>query len=642
MTFHRLAEYFSELEATTLRNSMVEILARLFAEVDIGDIGNLSYLLQGRVAPLYEPLEFGVADKMMIRAIARVLDCPEESVLSTFKKEGDLGKAVEKLKAVSGKQSALSSMSVHTVYTELHTLALTTGAESQKKKSVILADLLTKADPQAANYIVRITLGKLRLGFSDATILEGLSWMLGGDKSQKKTIEEAYNVRPDLGYIAHAVKAHGMQGIAHVSPAIGTPILMARANRLSSSAEIIEKIGQCAVEYKYDGLRLQVHYRRHSERSEESRRKQNDRTGSFPFDSAQGQDDTSIRMFSRNLEDVTVMFPDIAAALETQINADEVIFEGEVVAFNPQTGVFVPFQETMQRKRKYGIEEKAAEIPVKLFAFELLYCDGENYITQPYEKRKKQLKKVIGFSRHSEERSDEESRPDPSLLFRMTGDTIIYAQEIIAQSEDDVEDMFADSVKKHFEGIIAKRLDGVYEAGARGWNWIKYKKAMNKKLSDTIDVVVMGYTLGEGKRTAFGVGQFLTGVYDEKQDRFVTISKVGTGLTDNQFREFITRVKSLHVKEQPANYDVEKLLVPDVWVSPSLVVEVSCDEITRSAVHTAGRVMEPSKSGKALSVKIAGFALRFPRLERFRDDKRATDASTVSEVEKMYQAQKGD
>lgn len=587
MTFHELSQYFAELEKTTLRNKMVEILSSLFKKASADEIGKLSYLLQGRVAPLYEPIEFGVADKMMIRAIAKGLETDEADVLKAFKHAGDLGKTVEGIKNQESRIKGKGTTSIADVYEQLREVAQSQGEGSQDKKIELLADLIHSLDPLSANYVVRMTLGKLRLGFSDMTILEGLSWMLEGSKALKDRIELAYNVRPDLGFIARTVKEKGIAGLSHVIPKPGTPILMARANRLTSSEDIMLKIGECAVEYKYDGLRLQVHW--------------NGKT---------------IRMFSRNLEDVTPMFPDIAEAVKKQISVKDIIFEGEVVAYNPKTNVFVPFQETMQRKRKYDIAEKAAEIPVKLFAFELLYYDGESYLTKPYKVRKAQLKKSV-----------------------KTGHTIIYAQEIIAKSPKDVEDMFDDSVAKHFEGIIAKRLDGIYEAGARGWNWIKFKKAMNKKLMDTVDVLVMGYTLGEGKRTAFGVGQFLTGVYDKKKDKFYTFTKIGTGLTDEQFKEFVRRVKPLVTKEKPPLYDVDKLLTPDIWVDPKLVVEMSGDEITRSAVHTAGRVMEPSKSGKAFSVKEPGYAMRFPRLVAFRDDRRPEDATTVDEVEKIFEKQ---
>lgn len=602
MTFHELSIYFSELEKTTLRNEMTKILSDLYKKADTDEIGKLCYLLQGRVVPLYEKIEFGVADKMVIRAIAQGLELKSEEVLKVFKEEGDLGKAVEKLKVnppVGGQKLKVKNLNLLEVYEILYKVATSTGTGSQEIKAQLLSQLIRDVDPLSARYIVRMPLGKMRLGFSDQTVLDAFSWMLKGDKSLKDTIERAYNVRPDLGFIASQIKKRGIEGIRHITPTIGTPILMARANRLSSSEEILEKIGECAIEYKYDGLRLQVHYSKRKVQNAKLKAK-----------------DYSIKMFSRNLENITEMFPDIKEAIIKQIDAREVILEGEVVAYNPHTGVFVPFQETMQRKRKYDIAEKALEIPVKLFSFELLYADEESFLDKPYSQRKRKLKEII-----------------------QKGNTILYAQEIIAKNSQDIEDMFEDSVSKHFEGIMAKKLDGLYEAGVRGWNWIKFKKAMSKKLSDTIDVLVMGYTLGEGKRTTFGVGQFLTGVYDESQDKFVTTSKIGTGLTDEQFREFIKRVKKLEIKDQPKEYDVDKLLTPDVWLRPSLVVEVGSDEITRSAVHTAGRILKPSKSGKAFDVATPGFALRFPRLENFRDDKKATDATTVQELADMFKKQ---
>lgn len=593
MNFTDLADYFEKLEKTSSRLAMTETLARLFKEAPPQTIGKICYLLQGRVVPLYEPVEFGMADKMVMRAISQALDLDTNEVVKVFKSTGDLGATVEKLKTHVHKKG--TQLTVIEVFAQLETLARKGGAGSQEGKINLFSDLILKVDALSARYIVRMVLGKLRLGFSDMTILDGLSWMLTGNKKERPEIERAYNVRPDLGYIAQTVKTSGVKGLALVVPVPGTPILMARANRLSSAKEILEKIGTCAVEYKYDGLRLQVHLKR--------------ATGS-------GQRAVNVQLFSRNLEDVTPMFPDIVEAVEKQIHSHTTIIEGEVVAYNPHTGVFVPFQETMQRKRKYNIAEKAAEIPVKLFVFELLFADGKSYLHEEYSKRKQKLKEIV-----------------------KNGEVIKYAQETIAKTPEVLEKVFNDSIAKHFEGIMAKKLNGVYEAGVRGWNWIKYKKAMNKKLNDTIDVLVMGYTKGEGKRTAFGVGQFLTGVYDAKHDKFVTVSKIGTGLTDEQFREFFRRVKQLETKEKPVLYETDKLLDPDIWLTPQLVVEVSCDEITRSAVHTAGRIMEPSKSGKAWVVKTAGFALRFPRLERFRDDKRPEDVTTIIEINHMYQKQ---
>jgi DNA ligase-1 len=611
MDFHELAVYFQKLENVSSRITITEILSELFKKVTPEEAGIISYLLQGRVGPNFEPVEFGIADKTMMKAIAAASSVEVDKVLQTFKSIGDLGNAAEKVKSSKSKaSSSKSNLTIGEVFEKFKIIANTTGAGSQEIKLQLLAFLISNANPLSAKYIVRIPLAKLRLGFSDMTILDSLSWILTGDKSQRKEIERAYNVRPDLGFIAETVKAKGIEGLSQITPMPGTPILMARANRVSAPSEIFEKIGECAIESKYDGLRLQVHYSKQF-RIQNSERK----TQGELFESE--KKNYLVKMFSRNLEDVTQMFPDIEKGILKQLDVDDVIFEGEVVAYNPKTGVLVPFQETMQRKRKYDIDSKAAEIPVRLFSFELLYCNGKNYIHEPYEVRKKQLKKIV-----------------------KKGATIVYAQETLVKTVEEIKPIYQEAVKAHFEGIIAKKLDGEYQAGIRGWNWIKFKKGMDTKLSDTIDAVVMGYTKGEGKRTDFGVGQFLAGVYDGKNDQFLTITKVGTGLSDEQFREFITRVKKLEIKAQPKNYVIDKLLEPDVWIKPSLVVELASDEITRSQVHTAGRVMQVSKSGNAQEVKEAGYALRFPRLVKFRDDKKATDATTLKEIAQMFKGQK--
>lgn len=587
MLFFELSSYFQKLESTASRITMTEILAELYKKVAANEAVLISYLLQGRVAPIFSPTEFGLADRLMIRAIAQAVGAQDKEVTQIFKIKGDLGGTAEDLKKGKSESVRRKVLTIKEVFDVLHTIAKAGGEGSQEKKIDLLADLIKKSDPLSSRYIVRIPLGKLRLGFSDMTILDSLSWMLEGDKSKRPAIEKAFNVRPDLGFIAQTVKEKGIAGLTRITPTPATPILMARANRLSSAGEILEKIGKCAIEFKYDGLRLQVH--KHGK---------------------------IVTMFSRNLENITPMFPDIEEAVGKQIIAQDVIFEGEVVAFNPKTGVHVPFQETMQRKRKYDIEKKAAEIPVKLYVFELLYLNGTNFISEPYLKRKEKLKTLIS-----------------------SGKTIIYAQEKITNETVQIEEMFHESVKENFEGIIAKKLEGVYEAGMRSWNWIKFKKAMDTKLADTIDAVVMGFTKGEGKRTTFGIGQFLAGVYDNKKDEFVTVTKVGTGLTDEQFREFIRRAKKLVTNEKPKNYSLDNLMEPDVWMKPQLVVELGSDEITRSPVHTAGRVMQPSKSGTAEDVKTPGFALRFPRLVRFRDDKGAMDVTTVSEIKDLFTKQ---
>lgn len=596
MLFNELSIYLEKLEHTTSRNTMVEILSELFLKTPPQSIDKVVYLLQGRVAPSYVSVEMGMADKMIIRAIALAYDVGQKEVEKMYNKAGDLGKTVLELAKKGGKHS--SNISVSDVFDILQEVASKSGEGTVDTKIKLVSDLLKKLDPLSACYVARIPVGKLRLGFSDMTVLDSLSWMIDKNKENRALIEKAFNVRPDLGFIAKSVKESGVESLEKVQPQIGTPILMARAERLSSSQEILDKIGTCAVEAKYDGLRLQVHLKKL-------------------------KNEKFIKIFTRNLEEVTHMFPDIVEGIKKQILAEKVILEGEAIAYNRETNEFLPFQETTQRRRKYDIEQKAKDIPLKLVCFELLYCNGKNFIPEPFKVRRKEL----------------ESKVKKGLPAGRQGEILEVSEMKILDNAKDIEIMFDEKVSQGLEGILAKRLDGAYQAGARGWNWIKFKRSYSSVLDDTIDALVMGYNFGQGKRTGFGLGAFLIGVYDNKQDKFVTIAKIGTGLSDEEWKLLFKRCQKLKAKDKPPLYEVSKLLEPDVWVEPEIVVEIRADEITRSPAHTAGRIMKPSKSGSAFEVDVPGYALRFPRLEKFRDDKKPEDATTLKEVEKMFKAQ---
>ncbi len=575
MYFSRLASYFERIETTNSRLEITHILAELFNELTSEEIGQTVYLLQGRVAPLFEKTEFGMAEKTVIKAIVNSLNLER----SYFEKEnhrlGDVGKTVEEFKKqfISFEEK---EMKINEVFLELERLAKSSGDGSNDLKVGILSSLVRQLDSKSCRYLVRIPQGMMRLGFSDMTIIDAYSWMLSGTKEFRPEIEAAYHVRPDLGYIGQLIKSEGMDGIRKVIPQIFTPIIMMRAERLSSGEEIVNQIGTCAIEPKYDGFRLQIHYKKKS---------------------------GEVRLYSRNLEDVSYMYPDIVMGVQQEIEAEEIIFEGEAIGYNPQTHIFLPFQETVQRKRKYDIEEKAKEIPLKLFVFELLYHNGTSYINDTFTKRREVLERVISKKNIPEK------------------NTTILAPHDLMSNASLIEKTFDDAVAEGLEGIIAKKLDGTYRPGARGWSWIKFKRSYSSKIHDTVDCLVMGYDTGKGKRTGFGIGAFLVGVYDEKEEVFKTVSKIGTGLTDEEWREMKTRCDKLQTKRMPNEYVVDKTLEVDMWVDPGIVVEIKADEITQSPIHTAQ------------------FALRFPRLVRFRDDKSKTEVTTFTEISSLYTKQ---
>lgn len=586
MYFNQLADYFNRLEFTSSRNAMVEILASLFKETSAEEIDRVAYLTQGRVAPLYEPVELGMAEKMVLKAIEKAFEASPEKAVQLFKKTGDLGQTAQSLSHLSH----LSHLRVGEVFEKLLEIARTGGGGSVEKKISILAELLKKSDPLSARYIARIPVDKMRLGFSDMTVLEGLSWMIDGTKKHKDKIEAAYNIRPDLGYIAKRIrKIGGIREIGEIKPEVKTPILAMRAERLSSAQEILDKgSGKMAVEPKIDGLRTQLHLKRGVRR--------NPTPNSLPRRQADGlrTPDCEVRLYSRGLENVTDMYPDLVEAAEREVDCDDVILDGEAIGFDPKTGKYLPFQETVQRKRKYDIDLFSKNFPLKLIVFDALVYNGKSYINEPYLKRREIVEKLLAKNK-----------------------VIIPAEMIIVHSSEELKNFFDGCVKEGLEGIMAKKLDGVYQAGARGWNWIKLKESYGEALTDTVDAVVMGYDFGQGKRNKFGVGAFLVGVYDKQSDSFKTISKVGTGLTDQEWRELKVQSSELVVHSQPTNYDVNKLMSCDVWLKPKLVGVFRADQLTKSPMHTAG------------------YALRFPRLDYWRTDKQPEDTTSLKEIEEM-------
>lgn len=574
MRFARLAQCFEELEGTSSRKALVQILARLFGEVGKDEIDKVVYLCQGRLVPFFEPLEIGMGEKLVAESLAQAYGTNREAVLQRYGQLGDLGLVAAELARQSGREAAdEDGLDVSTVYSRLYEIATTTGSGTVERKLSLFADLLSRVGPDSAKHLVRIPLGKLRLGIGDPTILDAFSAAIAGDTSLRKPLERAYNETSDLGLIAKTLWEGGPEAVERIGVQVGKPIRPALAERLPSPEAIVAKLGTVAAEPKFDGFRCQVH-----------------------------KDGENVAIFSRNLEDMTAMFPEIVAAVRSDVLARTTIFEGEAIAYNPASEEYLPFQETTRRRRKHGIAELAQEMPLRLFVFDVLYLDGENLAPLPYTERRRRLEQII--------RSNDVLAVTPNLI---TGDP------------EALRALLLDSIQKGLEGIVVKKPDSSYQAGARNFNWVKLKRAQSSQLQDTVDCVILGYIYGRGKRASFGAGALLVGVYDSDADEFATITKIGTGLTDEEWREVRARCDRITAEEKPAR--VSSLLVPSVWVQPQVVIEVLADEITRSPVHTAGR-----RNGEP------GYALRFPRLVSFRgDDKRPEDATTVREIVEMYE-----
>ena len=576
MRFSVLVQYFRRLEGTSGRNALVEVLAELFARTPTEDVPPTAYLLQGRLAPYFEPVEIGLGNNYVADAIAWAFGGDRATVLERFDRLGDIGEAAAEIAAESGSSPAPNRAApVRGIFDRLLKIARTTGAGSVRAKVEAFASLLGELDPLSCNYLCRIPLGRMRLGVGDPTVLDAFSFARVGDKSFRKRLERAYNETSDLGLVGKTLWEGGIEAVEHLGVRVGNPVRPALAERLPSAEAIIAKLGRAAVERKYDGFRCQVH--------------------------KAGGD---IKIFSRNLEDMTASFPEIAEGARRQVVASTAIFEGEALAYNPLSDEYLPFQQTVRRRRKHGVEETAAELPLRLFAFDVLYADGERVMERSYTERHAILEDAVE-----------------------AGDTILISEAHTTSEPEELLEVFKDSIQHGLEGIVAKRPDSPYQAGARNYNWVKLKRAQAGNLQDTVDGVIVGYIYGRGRRTVFGVGALLVATYDPERDVFPTVTKIGTGLSDAQWREVKERCEPYVSERKPAR--VESNIVPSVWVEPQVVIEMLADEITRSPVHPTGT----DEGGQ-------GYALRFPRLVSFRqEDKKPEDVTTVAEIVELYNQQ---
>ena len=576
MKFSELTEYFEKLDKTSSRLSLIEILAELFRKTPAQEIEKIVYLIQGRLAPFFMPIEIGMAEKTVAEALALAYGSTKEAVLKDYQKLGDMGLAAEQLCQDLGFKIQDSKISVTEVVNILLEIANTKGNGTVEKRQILLSDLLKKLDPISAKHLVRIPLGNTRLGIGDPTVLDALATAKLGDKSQRKLLEGAYNRTSDLGLIAKTLWVDGLEAVQQLKLMVGYPVRSELCERLPNPQKVIEKMEIVDAQFKYDGFRVQLH-----------------------------KNGDEVRMFSRNLEEMTHMFPELTQAVRRQIKAKTIILDSEALAYNPESEEFLPFQETTKRRRKHGIEEIAKSLPLKAFVFDILYKDGESLIDLPLTRRMEILKQVL---------------PEDDVLIRTKNQIVNDAKTLSLLLED--------AISKGLEGLVIKKLESPYEAGARNFNWVKLKRHSSGELNDTIDCVILGYISGKGKRAAFGAGALLVGVYDQELDEFVSVSKIGTGLTDEEWREVHKRADKISLEQKPAR--VSSNIIPSVWIRPEIVIEVLADEITRSPIHTAGKTeTEP------------GYALRFPRLVSFRSlDKKAEDATSVTELIEMYGQQK--
>ncbi|MDD4049640.1 MAG: ATP-dependent DNA ligase [Candidatus ainarchaeum sp.] len=578
MEFSLVSKYFQRLEKTSSRLEMRDILSELFSICSLDQISKLIYFCQGKIGPKYKGKEINIGQSTLIVILSRYLGHTVSTISNKFKELGDLGLVVESLSS-GKKQETLffKEQSFLQVYSSFERMTEIDGKGAIDTKIKIFESILYNADNLSAKYIIRFPIS-LRLGFSDSTIIDALSLLEENEEKQKEArdlILEKYNLVSDLGLIAQKFKENKTQGIKELSVQPLIPLKPALCERSKDLNEIFERLGKDGdflIDSKIDGFRMQVH-----------------------------KLDDTVKIYSRNEEDITSMFPDITLnILKIKHNF---IIDCEAIGYDPINKKYHDFQVTMQRKRKYDISEKSKELPLHLKVFDIIYFDEKKIHLLPFRERRELLEKYFNI---------------PPVI---SPTKILITNNLL-----NLEDFFLEMKDSGFEGLIAKDLNSPYSAGSRGFNWIKYKKSYDKENLDTIDAVIIGGFFGQGKRTVTGLGAILVALYDEKKNLYYSLAKVGSGLKDEILVELSEKLKKITIPKKQDN--VVSNIEPDFYVLPKIVVEVNYDDITVSSVHTVPLINRNET-----------LALRFPRFVKYRTDRTEKDTTSLEEIARLFSLQ---
>jgi DNA ligase 1 len=595
LDFSYLVDTFEKMEQTTSRLMLTDHLVSLLKKTPPSAIDKVVYLIQGKLYPDYEGIELGLAEKMVLRALSQsIAGLDTDSLSKAYRETGDLGDAASKIISAKKNKNQVAlfpseKMTVEHVYLTLDKIARTAGPGSQELKIRLVSSLLNDSTAREARFVLKLIMGKLRLGIADYTVMDALAIAFTDCKSNRSILENAYNVTSDLGNIANILAANGIESVKSLQITLYKPIRPMLAERVGTAGEALERMsGTAAAEYKLDGERIQIH---------------------------KGKE--RIELFSRRLEKITHHFPDIVEAIAKSLRStEEIIVEGEVVAVDLQTLELLPFQELMHRRRKHGIQEAMEEYPVILNVFDVLYINGNAKTSLTYIKRRDLIEKII-VQQHSK-----------NTDYDTDNNKIRLVPKTIVKNPEQISEFMISAIQSGCEGLMLKQLNSIYRAGAREYAWIKLKREYQSELADTLDLVIVGALYGRGRRVG-KYGALLLAAYDSASDIFRSTCKVGTGFTDKDLEDFYVTLEKHRIEHKHARVDTRMEM--DVWFEPEIVIEVVASEVTLSPSHTAAM---------ASIRKNYGLALRFPKFTgKIRDDKNPEDATDVTEIISMYKQQ---
>jgi DNA ligase-1 len=549
-SFLSFAELCQRVEGVSGSLEKVVLVAAFLKNLDDDELAVASGFIMGDLFSPSLDLVMGVGPSILYEAMARACGCSTERISDMLRATGDPGlvasAAVDKKKPIGFAAFIKDEpLSIKEVYQRLVAVARASGKGSQDAKVKNLQYLFSQATPLEAQYIARLAIEDMRIGIGEGGVRDAIAQAFSQDASK---VERAYNLTNDIGLVA----VNARKGtLADLNVLINHPIKMMLAQVGEGISATMQELGSAAIEWKYDGARVQIH-----------------------------KDGKRVRIFSRRLEDVTRSLPEIVR-LAQEVRADKAILDGEVVAIGKDSRPLA-FQEILKRfRRKYNVEKQAKETPLHLFLFDLIYLDGQSTVDLPLTRRRELLEGIA----------------DPSIL----------ADQVISDSVQKAEEIYHQALEKGHEGLILKNSMSVYAPGKRGKNWLKIKPVM-----ETLDLAVIGAKWGEGRRASF-LGSYRLACLDEATSKLLDIGWVATGLTDEALAELTELFRELILVQNGM----------EVELKPAVIFEVAYEEIQKSQSYSSG------------------YALRFPRLVRVRDDKSLEEADSLERVESLYRVQRG-
>jgi DNA ligase-1 len=608
-SFKQLCKLFEKLENTAGRLDMTSLMGEFLKQCSLDDIQVISYLVQGRIAPQFVNSEFNYSEKSLINLLVQYFNDKGMNInVSNIRQDtGDIGDTVFEVSDELIQRR--KTRSIEKVYKILWDIVNISGSGSVERKGNLILKFLTTASDIEAKYFVRIVCGQLRLGLHSKTMMDVFSYVVTGDKDLSDEFDRVYGVSSDIGYVASKLdefdKEKVVEELQDVAVTPGFPVLSRLVERVGTFDEVVERLGdELLVQGKFDGLRLQIHkYNKEDVNKRDVIWKQyliNKEQGLNLFAGA-NEDDVIVKLFTRNLEDVTDMFPEVVDDVR-DLDIESFILDSEVLGWDYSNDTFFSYQMTMQRKRKYEVGSIKEKIPVKAMLFDLLYLNGKDLTTLDTIDRINRLE----------------------ITFKDIDNSLRVAKTLRLKSVEEIKEVFDNYVNKGLEGLIVKQLKGGYQAGKRNFEWIKLKKSMDRGLVDTVDMVVVGYYYGSGRRAELGIGALLGAIYNEEEERYDAICKIGTGISDELFKKILEKLTGIETLKKTKDVVVNDVLKPDVWVRPRYVITVDADEITRD-------ISKDNNVGNGLS-------LRFPRLVEWDREKALEDITTVDELTRIFEA----